>query len=111
MDQKIEILRHRRDQADEFAKVHGLDMWGARVAWFVISEGVTTARALCARYNKQSPAYRAYQNLVTSGLVVEGVGGGILYTPHPEWEQGDGPCAWFKALATVAAGGERHPLL
>jgi hypothetical protein len=107
----LETLRARRGQADEYATAKGLDQWGTRVAWFVVSEGVSSGRLLCSRYNKQSNAWRCYQNLVSSGIIVEGPEGGIRYTPSPMWEDGDGPLRWFEAVATVAAGGPKHPLL
>lgn len=107
----IETLRTRREQADAYAATKELDYWGTRVAWFVLSEGVSVGRSLCARYNKQSPAWKCYQNLVASGLVVEGPEGGIRYTPDPMWEGPDGPLAWLDALSVLAACGEKHPRL
>jgi len=107
----IDQLRLRRVQADTYAKGRDMDMWGARVAWFVLSEGVATGRTMCARYNKKSPAWRCYQNLVKAGLVVEGPGGGLKYTPALQWEEGEGPLRWYEELAKVAAGQPKHPLL
>lgn len=108
---RLEVLQTRRAEADTYSKARGLDVWGVRVAWFVTSEGVTLGEKLCAKYNKHSAAWTCYQNLVNSGLIVEGPAGGVRYTPHPEWEQGDGPLKWLEALAAVASGGEKHPLL
>lgn len=107
---RLEALKLRREQADAYSEPRKIDSWGARVAWFAISEGAVFTRSVCNKYNQKSKAWAAYQNLVASGLLIEGEG--LLYTPHPQWETGDdGPMQWFEALAKVAAGGERHPLL
>ena len=104
-------LRMRREEADKYSVAHGLDYWGFRIAWFVTSEGVEFTRAVCSKYNKTSPAWKAYQLLVDAEIIVEGPEGGIVYNACPEWEDGEGPLRWIEALAKVAAGGERHPLL
>jgi hypothetical protein len=108
---RLETLQFRREQADEYSAPRNLDQWGVRVAWFVLSEGVAVGGKLCSKYNKQSNAWKCYQNLVNNGIIVEGPEGGIRYTPHPDWEDGDGPLRWFEAIAVVAAGGKKHPLL
>lgn len=99
----------RRAEADEYSRPRNLDMWGMRVAWFVVREGVTWARRACAKYNKQSPAWRGYQNLLIAGLIVEGPEGGLVYDEMPKWENGDGPLLWLEAVAHVASGGDPAP--
>lgn len=112
-----EVMNARRNEADAYSEANNLPKWGVRVAWFVISEGTTFARSACCKYNKQSRAWRCYLNLLESGLIEEeksaqdGTKGGIYYTPCEEWEVGDGPLKWFAAVAAVAEGQERHPLL
>lgn len=107
-----ETLRLRRAQADAYAAANNLDMWGTRVAWFALSEGVPTARRLCSKYNKSSQAWLAYSRLRDAGLFLDsGEEIGIAYNPQRLWEEGDGPLLWLNALAQVGAGGERHPLL
>lgn len=120
MDKKQETyarVMKRRDEADEFSKARNLPLWGVRVVWFVLSEGVEFARAAVAKCNKQHPARAAFQNLLDSGIVsdtliaTDGSKGGVLYKSHPTWEDGDGPLLWVAAVAKFAEGGERHPLL
>lgn len=108
---KIDILRQRREEADAYSVTRNLDKWGFRVAWIALSEGARAARTLCARYNKQSPAWICYQNLIAAGLLVEKPEWGIVYSDNAAWEEGDGPLRWLEALSVVAAGGARHPLL
>ncbi len=106
---RTDLLRLRREQADKYATERGLDMWGTRVAWLIFSEGVRKSRSLCSKYNKNSPAWLAYQNLVDSGLVIEGPEGGVLYPKNPAWDNEAGALEYFEAVATVAAGGPKHP--
>lgn len=105
----LAVLALRRAESDAYSKTRNLDLWGLRVAWFLVREGVSWTRRVCAKYNKQSPAWRCYQNLIKAGLVVEGPNGGLVYDEMPQWEDGDGPLRWLEAVAHVAAGGEPAP--
>lgn len=105
----LATLSLRRAESDEYSRPRNLDLWGLRVAWFVVREGVEWSRRICAKYNKKSTAWKCYQNLLHAGLIVEGPEGGIVYDPMPKWEDGEGPLRWLEAVAHVAAGGEPDP--
>jgi len=102
----LETKKLRRQQANAYSDLRGTDKWGMFVAWLVVSEGVVFARSMCLRYNKQSPAWRCYQNLLKAGLIVEGAEGGIVYDTTPKWEGDEGTYRWLEAVAHVAAGGK-----
>lgn len=100
-------LALRRQQADDYARNNDLDLWGARVVWYALSEGVDFARRACTKFNRQSPAWRSYCRLLDTGLIVNtSEEQGIVYDAMPCWENGDGPLLWFNAVARVASGGE-----
>jgi hypothetical protein len=104
VDLKSPEFKVRITQADSTAKERGLDRWGARIVWVVLSCGPRTAHRYASKSSKNSQAWKRWSRLTELGIISE----------HPEgvvWDEGvepweSDPMLWFDTLVEVSAGKE-----